>query len=109
MKIAEQTIRPAEAEKQESRYYGMKRKWKVHEVLIGAGVPTILYWFIFALVLSLSYKIPYGQALVRWYTLLFLAFTFVYSCYHVKKIIVRQKEEEERKEAEKKEESSRED
>ena len=69
-------------------------------MLIGAGVPTILYWFIFALVLSLSYKIPYGQALFRWYTLLFLAFTFVYSCYHVKKIIVRQKEEEERKEAE---------
>ena len=81
----------------------MKRKWKIHEVLIGAGVPTILYWLIFALVLSLSYRIPYGQALVRWYTLLLLAFTFIYSCYHVKKIIVRQKEEEERKEAEKKE------
>ena len=87
----------------------MKRKWKIHEVLIGAGVPTILYWLIFALVLSLSYRIPYSQALVRWYTLLLLAFTFIYSCYHVKKIIVRQKEEEERKEAEKKEESSKED
>ncbi len=87
----------------------MKRKWKIHEVLIGAGVPTILCWLIFALVLSLSYRIPYGQALVRWYTLFFLAFTFVYSCYHVIKIIVKQKEEEERKEAEKKEESSQED
>ena len=87
----------------------MKRKWKIHEVLIGAGVPTILYWLIFALVLSLSYRIPYGQAPVRSYTLLLLAFTFIDRGYQVKKIIVRQKEEEERKEAEKKEESSKED
>ena len=77
----------------------MKRKWTIHEVLIGASVPTIIYWLLFALVVSFTRKISFGQALIRWYSLLFLAFVFIYGCFQAKKIIVRQKEEEERKKA----------
>lgn len=77
----------------------MKRKWTIHEVLIGASVPTIAYWLIFALAVSITCKLSFGQALIQWYTLLFLAFIFIYNCYGAKKIIVRQKEEEERKKA----------